>query len=102
MQRTAKGNWFLTDAEHASLKRLITQCSDRISRLENDGDFLGWEHYRALHMWEALLTGEDTNNLYDFVGDEEESEGYGIEAQTVKVWLEQYGRKAGEEDAEEY
>jgi hypothetical protein len=80
----------LTEAEIASLQRLIDACHTRISRLPSDGDFLGWNNYRALQMWDDKLQGK-RYDLVDYVeedGDEEEEKGENL---TVDQWLDMYG-----------
>ena len=87
MTHQQDGTVLFTEEEFQSLTKLIEACSDAISSLANDGDFLGWDNYRALGMWEDKLKGE-SGPLDDYVGEDEKGD-----AVSVTQWLDDYGRK---------
>jgi hypothetical protein len=92
MQKNTDGTVVLTQAEMKSLSRLVKACHDAISRLSSDGDFLGWDNYRALQMWDSKLHGENYD-LTDFIDEEEEESSKKKKPATVDEWLNAYGKK---------
>ena len=87
MKRIFDGSVRLSKGEVKSLAKLLRHVNSCVGSLVNDGDWLGWSHYRALDMWEDVLWGE-IHELDYYVDD---SEQYGWSAATVREWLEGYG-----------
>lgn len=90
-----------SEAEFRSLKRLIAACRTAIGNLPSDGDFLGWDNYTALDMWDDKLKGRKYD-LADYVDVDPEETATETHAslptptpapQTVDAWLVEYGRK---------
>ena len=96
MQKNADKTVTLTEGEVKSLKKLVASCHDAISSLPSDGDFLGWDNYRALQMWDEKLKGHKID-LADFTGEEEddEEEPAKKKPKMVDEWLDAYGKKRG-------
>jgi hypothetical protein len=84
MIKNPDGTVILTEAEVKSLRKLVTSCNTAINRLVSDGDFLGWDNYYALGMWEDKLKGtlhETSWYIGDYAG-----------KKTVDQWLDAYGK----------
>ena len=81
------GDVTFSAAEMKSLARLVKRVDERVGSLVNDGDWLGWDHYDALMMWDEILQGKDPNDmlLNDYVHGKRKG------AITVMQWLEKYG-----------
>lgn len=85
MTKNPDGTVTLTEAEAKSLHKVVASCHTAISSLASDGDFLGWDNYRALQMWDDKLKGD--NNPLDWYIDDGKKRNL-----TVDEWLASYGK----------
>lgn len=96
MEKQANGSVVFTRAEFASLAKLVDCVHDRTSTLSSNGDFLGWNTYYALQMWDEKLHGRTDDDLADYLESEEEDENDDEKKkgnpQTVDEWLDAYGQ----------